>query len=123
VFINDYLVVAWEDYRNGVADIYGKIRSAEAILSTEAVAGETGNHELKLSPNPVREQLRVELPVTVRGTFLELYDLMGRSVLRQEIEDATTTSTLDVSAITSGSYMLVVRMRENVKRQQIVILH
>jgi hypothetical protein len=122
VFINDYLAVAWEDYRNGVADIYGTIRSAEAILSTEAVAGDDGSGVITISPNPVSDVLRIELPASLDGTMLELYDPMGRQVLSREIDNAAQINTLDVSSITSGVYTIVVRTEEKVRRQQVVVV-
>jgi hypothetical protein len=123
VFIKDYLVVAWEDYRNGVADIYGKIRSAEAILSTEAVAGDDGSGEMTVSPNPVRDLLRIELPESMDRALLELYDPMGRQVLSRELDNAAHSKTLDLSSIASGMYLLVVRTGDKVRHQQIVVVH
>jgi hypothetical protein len=123
VFSNDLLTVAWEDYRSGVADIYGKKLAPGAILSTEAVAGVDENEEMKVSPNPVQEELRIELPTNRGVVLLELYDQMGRRVITKAAENAAATYAMDVSAIPGGVYMLVARAGEKVRHQQIVVLH
>lgn len=62
--------------------------------------------KVRIYPNPASDLLTIELPYDQTGlTELEVFDLMGRSVLRSEIQ-SSIRSELDVSALSPGQYLL-----------------
>ncbi len=64
---------------------------------------------LRLRPNPTRDRLTVERPAAGPAT-LEVFNTKGQKVLSTTTDQATVT--LDVSGLTSGSYLLRVTTDE-----------
>ncbi len=64
---------------------------------------------LKIRPNPVDEQLRIELPVDerVRSARLEIRDAMGRHVQSVQLKETPSSSwVVDVRGLPSGIYWI-----------------
>lgn len=64
--------------------------------------------QLRLSPNPAQESLRIELPEVGRGQ-LTLYDAQGRLLKTQSLDTVPESWSLDVSALPAGMYLLLYR--------------
>ncbi len=58
----------------------------------------------KIYPNPTQASLNIEVEKPEMGFYLELYDVMGRRLKRQEI--STNQMTLDVNHLSTGLYFL-----------------
>ncbi|MEL7252357.1 MAG: T9SS type A sorting domain-containing protein [Bacteroidota bacterium] len=65
------------------------------------------NLELRLFPNPVQDQLSIRLMNTVEGaTNLQLLNLNGQLIQQYSFSGAFQQSTLDLSALPTGTYFL-----------------
>lgn len=87
--------------------------ACEALLTG---VDETTDEHLKIYPNPVTDQLNVQLP---SGTYnqLEITDLQGKTVMRFD----TGIRTLDVSALPKGVYLLRVGSDGGTSTRRVVI--
>lgn len=83
-------------------------------LEVSTGIGELGNEEiLSIYPNPANDLIVVEmLSEQTSPTELEVFDIMGRSVMRSQVQQAMR-SELDVSALSPGQYMLRIRNEAN----------
>lgn len=61
----------------------------------------TGN-SLKLTPNPVKEQLKITSSDSVNNATIEIYDLTGRQIYHVKVDN----NFIDVSALPCGVYIL-----------------
>ncbi len=61
---------------------------------------------LEISPNPFSKQLILKIPERQSGAvfLFELYDLTGRVVFRKEIDQGTSSQTLDLPPLPKGGY-------------------
>ena len=77
--------------------------------------------DVQIYPNPVSEVLNVEFKNMVDQTIqVKLVDLTGKTVLRKEFSQPANTVRLNLSSVSSGSYMLEVRAAEKRKVFKIV---
>lgn len=68
-------------------------------------------------PNPVTDHINIELADVKQADFY-LYDLMGRLVKKQEIQES---GMVDLSGITAGFYQLVLKSNDYQFTQKIII--
>ena len=61
---------------------------------------------LKLYPVPATNQLNVSLGAVANNTHIEMYDMLGKKVLEQKVNDGVSLSALDVSSFASGTYFI-----------------
>ena len=77
--------------------------------------------DVQIYPNPVNDILNMEFKNMVDHTIqLNLVDLTGKTVLRKEFSQPSNTVRLNLSSVSSGSYMLEVRAAEKRKVFKIV---
>lgn len=75
------------------------VRTAPGITRTK----------IQVAPNPVRDLLQIEIPVDLAGDiFLTLIDQAGNKVITAPALLNGTSTTMDVRALPSGNYLLVV---------------
>lgn len=72
--------------------------------SIESSGFETAN-ELKIFPNPVSDQLRVEFGQEVENGTVSLLNLMGQTLISRSVL-TSNSMTIDVSDLPAGSYIL-----------------
>jgi hypothetical protein len=60
---------------------------------------------IKLFPVPAGNQLNVSLNQAATQTRVEIYDLQGKKVLEQKINDGAILVTLDIDTLTEGNYL------------------
>jgi hypothetical protein len=60
---------------------------------------------IKLFPVPAANQLNVSLNEAATQTRVEIYDLQGKKVMEQKINDGAILVTLDISMLTEGNYL------------------
>lgn len=108
VFKGDSLFVVWIDHRNGVADVYGTVVVPQTALSVskEVVAGGRG---LRILPNPVVRQARVELAGSAStDRVLVVQDVAGRQLRRFVVRAGVSEEVIDLQGIAAGTYLISV---------------
>ena len=77
---------------------------------------------VRLRPNPVTDELFVDLPETYSGKAeVELIDMLGQSVMQRVAEPGTTSLHLDVRTLPAGVYSIQLRVEEGVLSGMITI--
>jgi hypothetical protein len=61
--------------------------------------------EMKLFPVPAGNQLNVSLTEAALQSRIEIYDMLGKKVMEQKVNDGAMLITLDISSITEGNYL------------------
>jgi hypothetical protein len=81
-FRNDTLFIVWEDYRNGVPDIYGTTVSMKTLLSVQSDAlKEQPRPAIDVLPNPLSVFGILRYQLTERGIVsITISDPLGRIV-------------------------------------------
>lgn len=107
---------------------FGGSANGEYIFSKEKLlsAGIADNGTapfFKLYPNPAKDQLNVIADLSFNEpTTFELYNVAGAVVLKEQlIGNGMTSRVLDVSSLTSGMYVGVVRSNQGVTSVKLVI--
>ncbi len=64
--------------------------------------------------------------ITIKGiltsaTKTDLYDIQGRLVLSEKLDQSSSTNTIDVSAMSSGIYVIKVSSAYSTKTQKLII--
>lgn len=89
---------------------YGK---TEGIFSVELILGneQTAPVEISLYPNPVQDQLRVDLSRLNTDVRVEIFDLQGKLHLTETYRDSNLPGkqTLDLRGLSPGTYLVRVR--------------
>jgi len=78
--------------------------------------------EIFIYPNPVENSLTLESNINIPNAQLNIFDQLGRSVLRRDASDVSKV-TLDVSNLSSGMYFLRVEGNGLSRSQAVVINH
>ncbi|HVZ37697.1 MAG TPA: T9SS type A sorting domain-containing protein [Candidatus Kapabacteria bacterium] len=107
VIRNDSLFIVWEDYRNGIADIYGRVFALYTPSGIELKARSVSGSELTFSasPNPARGPVELTwtgLPSSNSGT-ITIADLMGREVAHYIV--LSNRATWDTRNVHPGIYI------------------
>jgi hypothetical protein len=111
------------EYRLRQVDTDGSVETTAPI---EVVRG--GVERLALTatyPNPVSERVTVELAVPDRegeNARLELYDVLGRRVRAIRIGSGRHRTTLDVSGLASGMYVLRLRIGGEARTRKLTVV-
>ncbi|HRI22081.1 MAG TPA: T9SS type A sorting domain-containing protein, partial [Panacibacter sp.] len=90
--------------------IYYRIKfiSADGKTNYSAVTvyKAAGNNSLKLYPNPVSNLLQVSLPLSLQHAIINVYNTNGAKMFTQKIAENILQTTLDVSRLPAGIYIL-----------------
>lgn len=76
--------------------------------------------ELFIYPNPVRDQLNLQIPDNDELRALQLFDLTGRTIRLWDNPFMMDQSSFDVSSLKQGHYFLKVRTSSNTKTIRII---
>jgi hypothetical protein len=87
---------------------------AEQSLGTEVKEG----IQLNMYPNPVRDQLTIELGNTQTGTII-MYDVSGRVLFEQQVQNALTR--IDVQDWSPGMYVVSMHLEHAVVKKTFLI--
>lgn len=63
------------------------------------------DHAPSIWPIPAKDNLQISIPDEDRAWIIEIYDLNGRLLQSQDLQEKTTTTTLDISQLPAGSYL------------------
>jgi photosystem II stability/assembly factor-like uncharacterized protein len=80
----------------------------------------------KIYPNPARDIVNIELPVSgMRTVTIELYDMIGKVVLNKECKNGAAKSIekIDVSGLPAGLYILKVRQKQYIGIEKLIVCH
>lgn len=66
--------------------------------------------KLIIYPNPVQNQLIMQHPVAEAGTTVQLVSMDGRQLFTQNIQQGAVQTTINVSKLIAGNYMVVFNM-------------
>lgn len=64
---------------------------------------------ITLYPNPMESQLKVGNPKNMQLESATIYDLTGRLIKTVSLKDATSTTTIDISSLSTATYMVVIK--------------
>lgn len=108
--------IIYEDVLN--TENYQGVENGSAVC-TEVVSSvnELTNRSLSLYPNPAAGQLHID-GLTEQPTDFQILDLNGRVVLK-----GTATSSIDVSALDNGIYLIDMQVEGASMRQRFVVAH
>ncbi len=109
----DYILTAASDLQ-GIGRFY--LRFNQGTLSID----ETGLDAIQV--------LSLDHPkrIVVKGQILEpteftLYDIRGREVLKKDLEEGTTTNTIDTSQFTKGVYLVQLKNTNNIVSKKLIL--
>lgn len=83
------------------------------LAKTDAIVQQT-----QVFPNPTQDRLRIQLREALPGAVIELFDLSGRSLLRQSMPDTSTS--IDLRAQEAGTYILIIRAKDFVAQWKVL---
>lgn len=91
----------------------GDVAASNDLSKTDAIIQQT-----QVFPNPTQDRLNIQLREVLPGAVVELFDLSGRSLLRQSMPDVSTS--IDISAQEAGTYILTIRAKDFVAQWKVV---
>lgn len=110
-----------EDYSvnitpSGAKEIPNQEVSAEVTLASEPT--------LSVYPNPANNDFTLSLTGFEKSAEIMIMDLQGRVLYHtlKDIENSTLIQNIDVSGLTTGTYLVVVRENDNVLQEKIVLI-
>ncbi len=98
----DYSTLCYESSSNAMQDY---LSCSISVLNNESFALDA----LKVYPNPVNSQLRVDYSEKIDG--IEVYDIVGKKYL--SLQPIDLTNTLDFSRFNAGTYFVKIILRNN----------
>jgi hypothetical protein len=99
-------------YKVRVTNIYGCSVFSDLYSYTAGIKNNSLNSEIKISPNPFHDILKLEFTEFEKEINISLYDVQGKLVL-DESSPATNNFELDCKRLSSGLYFLVVNDGKN----------
>jgi hypothetical protein len=80
------------------------------------------NNEVKISPNPCRDRVQIQIASIDEPVTFELYAISGEKVMTQTLK--TTTNFIETSTISEGLYFAVIKRNGNIQlREKLIITH
>lgn len=133
IFSQNYLL-GWSKQNSGVTanlnDLYmvsnsngWAVGDSGTILHFSPLTGshvEYWNPKVMVYPNPAHDQLAIELDGGATDITVQLIDLTGQTVFKNQME-ATKKMKLDVSSLTPGVYFLNLRSQKGSKMKKVVL--
>ncbi len=84
----------------------------------------TEQKKLQIYPNPANRQIKVGIPNAFQGTWLELYDINGIIIYKNQIMPGVSYQQLDVSEFPSGIYFAMLKTLDgNMILGKLVVQH
>lgn len=119
-----YLVGAFTPSGGSILDDDGMV----LVLDNTTVVGlDEVNSEVsvRLFPNPANEAVHLEITdQQTTGIAFEMFDMLGRRVASEKIDDLQKRSTISTAALPGGTYRLIIyREGEIVKTAPLIIAH
>lgn len=100
----------YEVWKVTVKDASGCIDSSKLNVqipaSTSGITIYNNVSALKLYPVPANNTLNVSLAAPSNNTHIEMFDMLGKKLIEQNIADGVSQTALDVSAYPAGNYFV-----------------
>jgi hypothetical protein len=117
---NKEICVASEDVQDHLdhGDHLGGCNGMAALAPSNGVGEETAAYQVRIYPNPIWEQININVSKLQMGAMLQVYNASGALVLSQRL----TNSTYSISAkgLTAGIYYVVVSNGDQVTTHKII---
>ena len=110
-------VTANGTYTVTTTDEFGCISMASVDVVITDIEETDQNLAIEVYPNPFEEELIIE-GKTLKGSWLQLYDLQGRLVISKQIKNKVET--LDLKELSNGMYLLKVVAKEGFWSEKVV---
>jgi hypothetical protein len=78
----------------------------EYTVSSLSSVSSLSNDELHISPNPFRDVFTVEIPVSAKHGFIEIFDSRGQKVREISLYDITSPISINMKSMATGIYYL-----------------
>ena len=86
------------------------------------VAAEASGTAFTLIPNPARGMVTATLAASAtKGTVLKVLDMAGHEVLSQPVASGAENVTLDLSALSAGSYFVTLATPQGSSTQKLIL--
>ena len=69
----------------------------------------TALRAIKVYPNPANDVITLSNPQNINLRSVSIYDMTGRLIIIKDLQDASQQSTIDISALQSGNYLLFIK--------------
>jgi hypothetical protein len=89
-------------------------------VGTNALSNVAMNH-FSLYPNPATEQVTILSNSNLNGAYVQLVDLLGRTIMHVKIDTNDTKYQLPIASIKSGSYIVLINKNEDKARIKLII--
>ncbi|MDH7911759.1 S8 family serine peptidase [Winogradskyella sp. SYSU M77433] len=93
------------------------VTAPDLVLSNETYTSES----FKIWPNPARSELNINFAYPEPHTELYIYDIRGRIVHDEIIENALTSYSMDISNLSPGSYILKLVNNGKVYNHKVIV--
>jgi alpha-tubulin suppressor-like RCC1 family protein len=90
------------------------------VLGNENFVSETNG--LSVYPNPAKESVTLNYNLATPNAEIEIYDLSGRSVSKNELSSSTGELQINTSSYQAGIYIVVVKQDNKVIQQEKLII-
>jgi PKD repeat protein len=87
----------------------GIVTSTSSILKAD---------QFKVNPNPVSDRLQIEVGDDIHPEFVEVFDLLGKRVLFNEIDQRSTN--IDMSQLQKGLYIVRMQTEEGIGSKRVL---
>ena len=104
---------------HGKVNAVNVLADLENIVSNEEVVQNLG---IRMFPNPTRDIITIEFDIRQEAQ-MKLFDLQGRLVLEKKLEGNNINSTVDVSGIKTGIYLIEVAFGGSVYQDKVVVAY
>ncbi|WP_292487827.1 T9SS type A sorting domain-containing protein [Methanohalobium sp.] len=110
-----------QTFSDGSAMLTQGFHQGNITVSTAVDEMSESAMDVQIYPNPVNDILNVKFKNMVDQTIqVRLVDLTGKTILTREFSDPSNTQRLNLSPVTSGTYMLEVNAGQKRKVFKIV---
>ncbi|MBT3206907.1 MAG: T9SS type A sorting domain-containing protein [Bacteroidetes bacterium] len=109
---------------NGVEDLAGNIvNNLIVYFSDPTNISNIENSDYQVYPNPCEDILFIDLGVNSNFTFIEIFDISGRSIyfVETKITEKNHKHSVDISGLKNGIYFLKIRNEDDVLVEKIVV--
>jgi PKD repeat protein len=114
-----YTITQQGSYSLRACDNFGCCRTSDALTLTPVSVSSISNaSHIRVYPNPAKNSLNIDMVDLNNNAFVELFDITGRLYINEVIE---RSSTLDISQLPNGIYMLRIVADDGIYHQKVVI--
>jgi hypothetical protein len=78
--------------------------------------------EIKIYPNPAKDNVTISYTLNTSTATLEIYDLAGRSISQKVLSSFTGEEQIQTSTYQAGIYIVVLKDKNTVLRQQKLVV-